>query len=68
MVSSRLLEYELWTRLHARDLASSHGDLARWLLSRVGRLALNQEVLGRALRPFPGPVRTLDDLHLASVA
>ena len=29
LVSSRLLECELWTRLHARNLASSHGDLAR---------------------------------------
>ena len=68
VVSSRLLEYELWTRLHARGLASTHGDLARLLLSRVGKLALSHEVLGRALHPFPGTVRTLDALHLASVA
>ena len=68
LVSSRLLEYELWTRLHARGLASTHGDLARLLLARVGKLALVEEVLERALHPFPGPVRTLDALHLASAS
>jgi hypothetical protein len=25
LVSSRLLQYELWTRLHARGLGGSHG-------------------------------------------
>jgi rRNA maturation endonuclease Nob1 len=40
LVSSRLLDYELWTRLHARDLAATHGDVARLLLARVARLAL----------------------------
>lgn len=68
IVSSRLLEYELWARLHARNLAATHGDLARLLLARVGRLALSDQVLERALHPFPCPVRTLDALHLASVA
>ncbi|MDT8369551.1 MAG: PIN domain-containing protein [Longimicrobiales bacterium] len=68
LVSSRLLEYELWTRLHARALAATHGDLARLLLARVATLALSEEVLRRALHPFPAPVRTLDALHLASIA
>lgn len=68
LVSSRLLDYELWTRLHARDLAATHGDVARLLLARVARLALNDEVLERALDAFPEPVRTLDALHLASIA
>lgn len=67
-MSSRLLDYELWTRLHARDLAATHGDVARLLLARVARLALNDEVLERALDAFPEPVRTLDALHLASIA
>jgi hypothetical protein len=26
LVSSRLLEYEVWIRVHARKLARSHGD------------------------------------------
>jgi len=68
LVASRLLTYELWTRLHARDLARSHGDVARRLISRVGLLELSPEVLDRALQPFPTPVRTLDALHLASVS
>jgi predicted nucleic acid-binding protein len=67
LVSSRLIDYEVWTRLHARGLAASHGDHARLLLARIARLALREEVLERALGPFPRPVRTLDALHLASV-
>ena len=66
LVASRLVEYELWTRLHARGLAGSHGDAARLLLGRVNLLELAQPVLARALKPFPTPVRTLDALHLAS--
>ena len=68
LVSSRLLEYELWTRIHARNLERSHGDLVRLLLARLAWLELRPEVLSRATRPFPVPVRTLDALHLASVA
>lgn len=68
LVSSRLLEYELWTRLHARQLAASHGDLARLLTARLAWLELRPAVLDRALRPFPVSVRTLDALHLASIA
>ncbi|NJD20032.1 MAG: type II toxin-antitoxin system VapC family toxin [Gemmatimonadetes bacterium] len=68
LVASRLLTYELWTRLHARDLARTHGDAARQLLARVGLVELSPAVLERALHPFPAPVRTLDALHLASVS
>ncbi len=67
LVSSRLLEYELWTRVHARGLAQSHGELARSLLGRLAFLELASPVLTRALQPFPAPVRTLDALHLASM-
>lgn len=67
LISSRLLEYELWTRIHARGLTRSHGEAARALLARVGFLELSPPVLARALEPFPVPVRTLDALHLASV-
>jgi predicted nucleic acid-binding protein len=66
LVASRLLEYELWTRLHGRGAAGSHGDAARLLLARVSLLELARPVLARALEPFPTPVRTLDALHLAS--
>jgi len=67
LVSSRLLEYEVWTRVHARKLARSHGDAARALVGRVALLELVSPVLSRALEPFPKPVRTLDALHLASI-
>ncbi len=66
LVSSRLLEYELWTRLHGRGLAASHGEAARWLVRRVALLELTQPVLSRALSAFPVTLRTLDSLHLAS--
>lgn len=66
LVSSRLLEYELWTRLHARKLGRSHADAARELLERLAFLELAPPVLSRALDPFPVAVRTLDALHLAS--
>jgi hypothetical protein len=67
LVSSRLLEYEAWNRLHARRLARSHGEPLRLLLGRVAFLELAPPVLTRALEPFPLPVRTLDALHLASL-
>lgn len=68
LVSSRLLEYEFWTRLHDGDLLRSHGDAARAVLARISWLELRDEVLERALHPFPMPVRTLDALHLASLS
>ena len=66
LVSSRLLEYEVWTRIHARRLESSHADSVRQLIARVALLELAPQVLSRALDAFPVPVRTLDALHLAS--
>ena len=68
LVASRLLEYETWTRIHARGLAGSHGEPVRLLLARLAFLELSHPVLERALEPFPTPVRTLDALHLASAA
>jgi predicted nucleic acid-binding protein len=68
LVASRLLEYELWTRVHARGLIRSHGEAATNLLSRIAFLELAQPVLARAREPFPVAVRTLDALHLASMA
>ncbi len=67
LVSSRLLEYELWTRIHARGLSATHGEAVRLLLSRLAIIELAPPVLARALEPFPAPVRTLDAIHLASV-
>ena len=67
LISSRLLEYELWTRINARHLARSHGEALRALLLRCDLIELVAPVLERALEPFAAPVRTLDALHLASM-
>jgi hypothetical protein len=66
LVSSRLLEYELWTRIHGRRLGRTHGEAIRALLDRIALVELAPPVLARALEAFPTPVRTLDALHLAS--
>jgi hypothetical protein len=67
LVSSRLLEYELWNRLNQRGLGASHGEAARRLVERLALLELLPNVLARALEPFPNSVRTLDVVHLASI-
>jgi hypothetical protein len=67
LISSRLLEYEIWTRIHALRLTDSHADEVRMLLSRIALVELAPPVLVRALEPFPRPVRSLHALHLASV-
>jgi len=67
LISSRLIEYEIWTRIHARKLTRSHADEVRSLLSRLALIELAPPVLARALEPFPKPVRTLEGLHLASM-
>jgi len=67
LISSRLLEYEIWIRINARKLGRSHADEVRSLLGRIALVELAPPVLSRALEPFPSPVRTLDALHLAAL-
>lgn len=67
LVSSRLFEYEVWNRIHARGLSRSHAEEVRALIGRVALIEMAPPVLARALEPFPVPVRTLDALHLASM-
>jgi predicted nucleic acid-binding protein len=66
-VASRLLEFEVFHRVHARAAQATHGDAARQLVDRANLLEMSVEVLGRALLPFAQPVRTLDALHLATM-
>jgi len=66
LVSSRLMEYEVWTALHRARRGRSHGAAARELLARLAFVELTPEALERAREPFPKPVRTLDALHLAA--
>lgn len=67
LVSSRLIEYEVWRRLHALEADSTHGEQADDLLGRVDKIEMTPTVLARALGPFALPVRTLDGLHLSSM-
>ncbi len=64
--SSRLLEYEVWNRVHAYGLTDSHADRARALVTGIELIELSEPVLARALEPWPTPIRTLDALHLAT--
>jgi predicted nucleic acid-binding protein len=66
LVSSRLLQFEVWTRIHAHGLTGSHSQLVEVLLKRISLLEMAMPVLSRARHPFPKAVRTLDALHLAS--
>lgn len=70
LISSRLLEYEVWNCIHAYRLADLRGEAARQLIDRLDFVELSAEVLARALQPFPIRIRirTLDALHLASIA
>jgi hypothetical protein len=68
LYSSRLLQYELWNRIHVRGFTHSHADETRALLARVTLIDLSPPVLMRALEPFPISVRTIDGLHLATIA
>ena len=66
LVSSRLIEYEIWTSLHRQRLSEVLSESTNALLGRIALLELSTAVLSRALEEFPKPVRTLDALHLAS--
>jgi hypothetical protein len=67
LIASRLLEYEMWNRIHARGLTRSHGEEARLLIGHLALIELAPQVLARALEPFPIPLHTLDALHMASL-
>jgi hypothetical protein len=67
LVSSRLLVYEVWNRLHKGPLTRTIEDGARALLSGIELIDLSEAVLARALEPWPTPLRTLDALHLGTV-
>jgi predicted nucleic acid-binding protein len=67
LTASRLLQYEVWNRVHSRRLARTHADSVREVLDAVALVELTPLVLARALEPFPTPVRTLDALHLATM-
>src|SRR4029077_19070159 len=67
LTSSRLLEYEIWTRLHAKGLSRSLRPVVLDFFTRVVFVDLAENVLARARESFPVHVRTLDGLHLATM-
>ena len=67
LVSSRLLECEVWNRVNAHQLQNSHGEAVRNLISRLAMIEMVGPVLARGLQPFPVPVRTLDAIHLSAL-
>jgi hypothetical protein len=60
LVSSGLLECEVWNRINAHRLAQSLGDAVPGLIGRIAIIEMVPPVLRRA-------VRTLDAIHLAAV-
>ncbi|MBK6863194.1 MAG: PIN domain-containing protein [Ideonella sp.] len=66
-VASRLLEFEVFNRVHACGAMATHAESPRQLVDRVNLLEMSEPVLGRALQPFARPLRTLDALHLATM-
>ncbi len=68
LVSSRLLEYELATRLNALNAGADARSAARALVARVAMIELVGPVLEDATGVRETSVRTLDALHLASAA
>jgi predicted nucleic acid-binding protein len=67
LVSSRLLEYEIWNRINALGRRASLGNDAQSLLDRTNLHDMSRPVLERALAPWPTPMRTLDALHIATL-
>lgn len=68
VISSRLLDYEVRTRLNNLGAARAAHEAANMLIGRVALLELIPEVVARAQEKFPVEVRTLDALHLASAS
>ena len=66
LVSSRLLEYEVWNRIHVYKPAATRDSHVAALLGRVQFIEMTPTVLKRALLAFPVSARTLDSLHLAT--
>jgi predicted nucleic acid-binding protein len=67
LASSRLLEYEIWTRVHAHRPALAGSTSLGALLTGTALVELSNAVLARALEPWPVPLRTLDALHVATM-
>lgn len=65
--SSRLLEYDVMSRINLRADATRLTESGRAIMDRVQLIELSPVVLARALAPYPVQVKTLDGLHLATM-
>ena len=68
LFSSRFLEYEVWNRIYVKGLGDTHRGEIEVMLRKIDLVELSRDSLRRALRPYPVLVRTLDGLHLATMA
>jgi predicted nucleic acid-binding protein len=68
LASSRLLEYETIVVAQVKSLSEDRFVAAKDLLGRIKLFDLDPVTLARALEPFPGPLRTLDALHIATAS
>jgi uncharacterized protein len=66
LVASRLLQFEVWNRIHAYGRSEELASEVITFINLVLLIELETEVLARALDPLPGGPRTLDALHLAT--
>ena len=67
LIASRLLDYEIRTRLNNLRVAAAAREIAEALTQRIALIELVPEVVQRARKNDPVQLRTLDALHLASV-
>ncbi len=66
-VSSRLIQYEIWTRLNGVGSSKAHRQRALELLNLIGVLEMSPEILESIVDGGLPPVRTLDAIHLATM-
>lgn len=66
LIASRLLEYEVWTRVNQLRVTRALEEATRTLLARIAILELIPEIVSHARDKLPLRVRTLDALHLGS--
>ena len=67
LISSRLLQYEVWSRANQRPMSEGDREAVTQLLRGIEYAELYPFVLERALTPFPTPLKTLDGLHAATM-
>lgn len=67
LISSRLLEYEIFNKAHQPGTPRELLADGVALLQRIALVEIIPEIVDRLREPLPGVKRTLDALHLASV-